>query len=172
MPKLQVTLPDGSEVTHELTEDVITIGRISDNTIQIEDASVSSHHAELVMRDGDYAMRDLGSTNGSAINGKKVEPEQELQLQGNDQIRLGSIEVVYLSETPSENVRPLPTEAEPSAAPAQSSIAPTDFSNASPFRTKNKKKDPAAAAIMGFALLAMLLAVGAMAMVMGLRSPL
>ena len=35
--------------SHELTEDVVTIGRISDNVIQINDASVSSHHAEITL---------------------------------------------------------------------------------------------------------------------------
>lgn len=172
MPKLLVTLPDGSDVTHELTEDVITIGRISDNTIQIDDASVSSRHAELIMRDGDYAMKDLGSTNGSTINGKAMEPDQELQLQNDDHVRFGSIDVLYLSETPVEDARPLPAEAEPAAAPAQSSVAPTDFANASPFRSKKQKKDPAGAAIMAFAVLAMLFFAGAVAIVMGLKSPL
>ena len=57
MPKLLVTLPDGSEVTHELTEDLVTVGRVSDNTIQIEDASVSSHHAELTLRGVDYVLK-------------------------------------------------------------------------------------------------------------------
>jgi len=47
MPKIIVTLPDGTDVSHELTEDVVTIGRVSDNVIQIDDVSISSHHAEI-----------------------------------------------------------------------------------------------------------------------------
>ena len=36
MRKLQIILPDGTESTHELTEDVVTVGRLSDNAIRIE----------------------------------------------------------------------------------------------------------------------------------------
>ena len=48
MAKLSVSLPDGTDMTHELTEDVVTVGRVSDNVIYINDASVSSHHAEII----------------------------------------------------------------------------------------------------------------------------
>ncbi len=47
MPQIQVTLPDGTESSHELTESLITLGRVDDNMIQIDDASVSSHHAQF-----------------------------------------------------------------------------------------------------------------------------
>ena len=42
MPKLQITLPDGSNLDQELTDDLISVGRIVDNMIQIEDASVGA----------------------------------------------------------------------------------------------------------------------------------
>src|ERR1700722_15677832 len=98
MPKLQLTLPDGSDLTHELIEDVVTVGRLPDNTIQIDDASVSSHHAQLTLQDGDYILQDLGSTNGTRFNGQSVRPEEEHKMQDADKIRFGSIEVFYLSE--------------------------------------------------------------------------
>jgi len=37
MPKLALHLPDGAETVHELTEDIISIGRLPENTIQIDD---------------------------------------------------------------------------------------------------------------------------------------
>src|SRR3954465_6222478 len=98
MPRLLVSLPDGTEVTHELTDDVITLGRVPDNMIQIEDASVSSHHAELTLRDEHYTLKDLGSTNGTRINGKTAEPEQELSLSPGDSVTFGSIAVRYVTE--------------------------------------------------------------------------
>ena len=171
MPKLLVTLPDGSEVTHELTEDLVTVGRVSDNTIQIEDASVSSHHAELVLRGTDYVLKDTGSTNGTRLNGQQVPPDEEHQLQAEDRIRFGSIEVLYASETGAEP-RPMPAEVEPAAVVASSSTRPADFSNASPFQTKKKKKDPAAAAMYGLAGVAMLVFLIAVAMVFQMKSPL
>ncbi|HZJ17269.1 MAG TPA: FHA domain-containing protein, partial [Chthoniobacteraceae bacterium] len=69
MPKLQISLPDGTQNSFDLIEDTITVGRVEDNMIQIDDASVSSHHAELVRDGDDYLLRDLDSTNGTRLNG-------------------------------------------------------------------------------------------------------
>jgi pSer/pThr/pTyr-binding forkhead associated (FHA) protein len=68
MRKLQIILPDGTESTHELTEDVVTVGRLSDNAIRIDDASVSSHHAQFTLSGGEYQLKDLNSTNGTRVN--------------------------------------------------------------------------------------------------------
>jgi len=171
MPKLLVTLPDGSEVTHELTEDVVTVGRVSDNTVQIEDASVSSHHAELTLRGVDYVLKDLHSTNGTRLNGQQVPGDEEHQLQADDRVRFGNIEATYASENAAEQ-RPLPVEDEPVAVPAAESTRPANFANASPFQTKKKKKDPAGTALMGLAALAVLTFGAALAVVLQMKSPL
>jgi pSer/pThr/pTyr-binding forkhead associated (FHA) protein len=170
MPKLQVSLPDGTEVSHELGEDTITVGRLEDNLLTIDDASVSSHHAELTLSGTDYVLRDLGSTNGTRINGQPINPEEEHRLQDGDTIRLGHIETIYVSENPAA-ARPMPAEEEPVAVAAQSSAKPSNFSNASPFQTKKKKKDPAGAAVMALAGLAILAFVGAVATVFMLQPP-
>ena len=171
MPKLQVTLPDGSEVTHELTEDVVTIGRLPDNTVQIDDPSVSSHHAQLTLSDQDYVLQDLGSTNGTRFNGSTVEAEQENKLQDGDKIRFGSINVAYVSEVAAEP-RPMPVEQEPTIAAAETSVRPANFANASPFQTRKKKKDPAATAILAFAGVAILVFLFAIISVATMKSPL
>jgi len=170
MPRIQISLPDGSDVTHDLAEDLITVGRVSDNTVQIDDASVSSHHAELFLRDEDYSLKDLHSTNGTQINGKAVTPDEELQLQHGDQIVFGNIAVVYISEEGSEQ-QELPPESEPSLEPASSSVAPANFANASPFQSKKKKKNPVALAVMAVCILALLGVGGAIAIVMQMQPP-
>jgi pSer/pThr/pTyr-binding forkhead associated (FHA) protein len=170
MPKLQIALPDGTEITHELSEDVVTIGRISENTIEIDDASVSSHHAVLTSQGKDYVLKDLGSTNGTRLNGKTVAAEEAQQLQDGDTLAFGKIGAIYSSDIPSET-RPMPVEEQPTAVAAESSVRPADFSNASPFQKKNKKKDPTGVAVMVFAVIAILVFLGAMAMVMGLQAP-
>ena len=95
MPKLQVALPDGTTASHDLTDETITLGRVADNMIQIDDASVSSHHAELVRDGDDYILRDLDSTNGTRLNGQ---PHREGKLKEGDQVRFGNIETLYESE--------------------------------------------------------------------------
>lgn len=71
--------------TFELKPEVTTVGRVPDNAFQIPEASVSSHHCEVQMRGNDLFVRDLGSTNGTFINGEKitegvVKPGQILRL--------------------------------------------------------------------------------------------
>ena len=66
----------------------------------------------------------------------------------------------------------MPEEAEPAAVVASSSARPADFSNASPFQTKKKQKDPMSVAILAFGIVAILAFVGATLMILGLKSPL
>jgi pSer/pThr/pTyr-binding forkhead associated (FHA) protein len=167
MPKLIVTTADGIDVTHELEEPLITIGRLPDNMLQIDDPSVSSHHAQLTLTGGDYLLKDLNSTNGTRVNGQAFD---EGQLQDGDHVRFGKMDAVYSSEIPAET-RPLPLETIAPSAPAVTSQLPTDFANASPFKTKNKKKDPFALGILAFAILAILAFCGAVAMIMSLQPP-
>lgn len=173
MPKLHVIFPDGTEANHELTDNLITVGRISDNALQIEDDSVSSHHAELI-RDGEnYILRDLDSTNGTRYNGEQVGPKVDRPLKPGDRIRFGSVEVLYASElTEGEEPLTLPVESELAVVPAESSVRPDGFSNASPFTTKQKKRDPAGMAVYALAALAIATFAGAVAMVMQMKSPL
>ncbi len=140
MPKLVISLPDAGEVIHELTEAKVTVGRVDDNTIQIDDASVSSHHAELVASGNDYLLTDLGSTNGTRHNGDEVDSKSR-KLRAGDRVRFGKVEAIYETLEKSEP-RPLPSEQAAPAAPAANSQRPGDFGNSSPFQRKRTKKNP------------------------------
>jgi len=140
MPKLVISLPDAGEVIHELTAPRITIGRVEDNTIQIDDPSVSSHHAEL-NRSGDrYEVKDLDSTNGTRINGEPLTGAPQPVRTG-DRIQFGKVEAIVESSKKQE-ARPLPQEERAVATPAATSQRPSDFDNASPFQSKRKARRP------------------------------
>ncbi len=171
MPSLLVSLADDTEVTHELTEAVITLGRVSDNTIHIEDASVSSHHAELILRGTDYVLKDLGSTNGTRVNGRALDPEAETALHPDDQILFGSIATRYVTEA-GTHPQPLPAGAEMISEPGSSTAAPSNFANASPFQKKTVKKDPANVAVLALGVVALLGTAFAIFTVLNLKSPL
>ena len=171
MPKILVSLHDGSAATHELVDATITVGRLADNALQIEDASVSSHHAELTIGEGgDYVLTDIGSTNGTLLNGKELAEGQGERLQAGDKLVFGNIDASYESENPAE-ARAMPAAAGLAAVTASSSVRPKDFENASPFQTKKKKKDPTGTAILGFSAVAMLTFVVAVVMIFALKSP-
>ncbi|MGB8355297.1 MAG: FHA domain-containing protein [Chthoniobacteraceae bacterium] len=170
MPKLQVFLPDGGgEVSHDLTGDTITIGRLSDNTIQIDNISVSSHHAELTLSGGDYHLKDMNSTNGTFLNGK---PLTEALLSAGAKVRFGNIETIYQSDihAPSEK-RELPAPEIAPVVPASMSARPRDFSNAAPFKIKKEKKSGAGSAIVAVAVLSILACGGAIAYILMMQPP-
>lgn len=170
MPKLQITLPDGTTPDHELTDDLISIGRVADNLIQIEDASVSSHHAQFVFAEtGDYILEDLGSTNGTRLNGKVVKQGEQHKLQNGDKVRFGSIDTVYGSENAAEAREEMPEAKEHDGKPAAKSVKPTNFQNASPFQKKSAKKDPAAMAVWAITAVAVLALVAALMMALGVK---
>jgi pSer/pThr/pTyr-binding forkhead associated (FHA) protein len=171
MPKLTVSLPDDGDVVHDLVEELITVGRVDDNTIEIADASVSSRHAQLSKDDADYVLRDLGSTNGTRFNGRELPEGEDVKLSDGDQIIFGKVAVLYSSETPASS-RPIPAGEEVSSAPAAASARPADFANASPFASKKKASDPAGVALIALSILALLAAGGAVALIFQMQSPL
>jgi len=92
--RLTVYFPEDSPTTHECVGDRLTVGRLGDNDVQLDDASVSSHHAEIVARDGGPILCDLGSTNGTFLNGNQVTGEHGL-AEG-DEIYFGSVRSVFM----------------------------------------------------------------------------
>ena len=58
--------------TYDLKVEKTTVGRVADNTFEIPETSVSSHHAEILLRGNEVVVRDLDSTNGTYINGEKI----------------------------------------------------------------------------------------------------
>lgn len=85
--RLDVYYEDGGTKTIALTRSRITIGRSPENTAVINDPVVSGQHAEIVISGGDYVLRDLGSSNGTFVNGRQV---SEQALNAGDEIRVGS----------------------------------------------------------------------------------
>ncbi len=63
----------------ELTGDVVTLGRDVGNDLVINDAEISRHHARLTREGQGYLLEDLGSTNGSFVNGHRITGPQLLK---------------------------------------------------------------------------------------------
>jgi pSer/pThr/pTyr-binding forkhead associated (FHA) protein len=97
MAKLVVLSAGMTGRTHELKAEKTTIGRVEDNTFQIAEASVSSHHCEVLLRGNDVVVHDLDSTNGTFINGEKV---TEKVIKPNQILRLGQVEIRLETDTP------------------------------------------------------------------------
>jgi len=129
MPRLVAQSPEFEGKSFDLKGPEITLGRVGDNKVQVEHASVSGHHAVLKLDGMDYTIQDLDSTNGTRINGEKITQQK---LRRNDIVRLGNIELLYDSEhAPPGQPMPSPSE-RVNLAECISRGRPADFSNASP----------------------------------------
>ncbi len=68
--------------------DTTTIGRGNGNDVALPSPAVSSEHARVVARDGQFWLEDLDSTNGVAVNGSKVARDEPRALANGDAIRV------------------------------------------------------------------------------------
>ncbi len=68
-----------------------TVGRGPDNDLVLSDGFVSSNHAILSLRDGSWWLSDLGSRNGSWVNGEKI--AGEVQLHPGDVVAIGQVKL-------------------------------------------------------------------------------
>ena len=95
MPQLQIFLAKDNRINFDLGEERVTIGRLANNSLQIDELSVSGHHADIFLKAGRYHLHDPGSTNGTFVNGEQV---KDAVLRSGDEVRFGSVEGVFVSE--------------------------------------------------------------------------
>src|SRR5580700_5276988 len=86
-----------------------SLGRHPNNSIQLLDKIVSKEHCILEQREGIFVLRDLGSLNGTYVNGERVRGEQVLKH--GDEIALGSTRARYDDGSGLVNYPPLPPSA-------------------------------------------------------------
>ncbi|GAC1518014.1 MAG: DUF3662 and FHA domain-containing protein [Acidimicrobiales bacterium] len=89
-PTGAIVLPDGTRVP--VGDEPITVGRAPDCDLVLADPTVSKHHLDLRRPGADVLLVDLGSTNGTRVNGAGV---RERTLADGDEIRLGATVLRY-----------------------------------------------------------------------------
>ena len=96
-PRAEVTVysPLFSPFRQPLQGTTVSIGRASDCAIPIKDRYLSRKHAEIIAVGSSWILKDLGSANGTYLNGTRV--ERDLPLKTGDRIRLGDTEIVFES---------------------------------------------------------------------------
>jgi hypothetical protein len=88
--------PDGArQQTYELTTPVTMLGRGTDCDLRLVDPGVSRHHAELRQEDGEVVLLDLGSTNGTFVNGQ---PVRRVLLTDGTRVTLGRTTLVFRND--------------------------------------------------------------------------
>jgi hypothetical protein len=73
-----------------------TIGRSPDCNIFLDDVTVSRKHAVLVQRDGEIAIEDLGSLNGTFVNRRRI--DSAIRLQSGDEVQIGKYRLSFITK--------------------------------------------------------------------------
>ncbi len=125
MAKVILSL-EGSVIREmNLDKERVTIGRKPQNDIQIENLAVSSEHARIVTILNDSFLEDMGSTNGTLVNGN---PIKKHILQNNDVIEIGKYTLKFVND-----------------APVAAQASPEDFERTMVLRAPPAQRAPAAA---------------------------
>lgn len=95
MAKLVLSMNGAVQGEYELNQERLTIGRKPDNDIQIDNLAVSGKHSLIITILDDSFLEDLGSTNGTYVNGKLVKKHA---LKDGDVIAIGKHELKYVNE--------------------------------------------------------------------------
>lgn len=93
--KLIMTLDGAIMREYPVDSDSISVGRRHGNDVQINDMTVSGRHALVTTLIGNTYVEDLGSTNGTLVNGRKV---RKLLLHHGDVIQVGTHQLTYFQE--------------------------------------------------------------------------
>ncbi|GBC80650.1 Phosphoserine phosphatase RsbU [bacterium HR09] len=94
MLRLAITLPDGSSVERTFLKGPVTVGRAEDVTLSLKDLSLSRRHALFETGPHGWTVQDLGSRNGTFVNGHRLTGPQALRM--GDTLQLGQVRIQVL----------------------------------------------------------------------------
>lgn len=125
-PKRLIIEQSGRREVFEVLEDNLVIGRDEAADLQLDDHKVSRKHAQIVRRDGTLHISDLGSSNGTFVNGLPIFGATELT--SGDKVDVGGNVVVWIENAP----EPAPRAATAKKSPRARTSTPAGVSAASP----------------------------------------
>ncbi len=118
--QLQYRNPEGRVLTLSLPAEGAMVGRTEQCMVRTTDSTVSGRHCRFLLRDGQWHVEDLGSTNGTALNQKRLEKRKAVAIRPGDVIRCGAFQVRFTDEI---SVEEAPTGSEEAAAPEEPAVA-------------------------------------------------
>ncbi|MFZ2653922.1 MAG: FHA domain-containing protein, partial [Victivallales bacterium] len=105
--------------SYELTPPGVSIGRESDNDVILDSEASSRYHAKLELKDGEWFVKDLGSTNGTKLNDLKI--TEDTRLHEGDKISIGKEFLLFGKTADAKKAEPPPT---PTPTPQVQAPAP------------------------------------------------
>jgi pSer/pThr/pTyr-binding forkhead associated (FHA) protein len=138
MPYLLITAGSGRGQTFELRGEA-SLGRSRSNAIVLSDSKVSRNHARLDPVRSTYILTDLGSANGTFVNGVRI--TQPVRLRDGDSLQVGDTQLVFHTRPPTHSPQAAHVEeySPPSPFPV---VDPGSASDASPLSVDQRVKLP------------------------------
>lgn len=90
-------MEDGSTLVRKLENEDVAIGRHPESTVKLTCPSASGRHAVIKQREGGYYVQDIGSSNGTRVNGAEIE---EALLKDGDRVGFGDVQAVFYEGDP------------------------------------------------------------------------
>ena len=94
--KITILSGDLSGTSFPLKDEHYTVGRNDSADLCIPEPTISGHHCSLTLvGEGVYSIKDEGSTNGTRLNGEKLEPDQPRTMKDGDLLQVGNVELLF-----------------------------------------------------------------------------
>lgn len=123
----------------DLDRDEIRIGRNSQNLVALDDPSISDHHCSITRDGRKYFLTDLGSTNGTRLNGA---PVTRAPLRPKDIIQIGSLELMFDGQDVDVSATVSHDTARIEEVTSEPTLVPSTFRTASPFGSRRDSHKP------------------------------
>ncbi len=93
--RVDVYWPDGPVESYRLNKPTIAVGRSPGNDIVLDTTAISRYHITLVFKDQQAFLEDLGSVNGTYIDGSRLEANAPRVLRGGEEVQIGDVRLIY-----------------------------------------------------------------------------
>jgi hypothetical protein len=108
--RVDVYWPDGPVESYRLNKPTIAVGRSPGNDIVLDTTAISRYHITLVFRDQQAFLEDLGSVNGTYVDGLRLEANAPRGLRGGEEVQIGDVRLIF--HPPIEEGATVPGEAD------------------------------------------------------------
>lgn len=107
--RLDVYWPDGLIKTFPLSQNNVSVGRSSGNTIMLENSTISRYHFNITRETSGVFLIDLDSANGTYIDGVKLASGERRELDGGEEIQIGNLRIIFhaIEETATQRIVPI-----------------------------------------------------------------
>ena len=147
MAKLYLKFEQAVLKEFALAQGVVTIGRLPDNLIQIDNLAVSGHHAKIYFEQDHYVLEDNNSLNGTYVNNRRV---SKVALKDGDEVMIGkhvlALKDEWHEDQAGSKTQPLPVERTMPMVPTLDSTVVLDTRKAKEMLARSASEAAASAA--------------------------